>query len=882
MMPGYIRFFAELDRDSLPLVGGKGANLGELARCVPDRVPEGFCVTTDAFRAMLEASPEWPQFLAELERLGPEDLEAIPPLGRSLRGHIEGRPLPERLMEEMTGAWERLGREEAYAVRSSATAEDLPQASFAGQQDTYLNVMGLDDLARRVRQCWASLFTDRAISYRIKNRFPHGKVWLAVVVQRMIFPEVSGIMFTADPVNGNRNVVSIDAGFGLGEALVSGKVTADLYKAREGRILEKQIAAKKLAIWARPGGGTEERPLPEAEQTRPALSDEQILELAGIGKAIERHFEAAQDIEWCLTGAGRFYIVQSRPITTLYPLPDPADDRSHLWLSFGHVQMMTDPVKPLGISILKRIAPGYEMMAGGGRLYFDIAAYLSSRVGRKMALSFGKTDQLMNSAIEAVLKRPEFIGTLKPGKRQSYGQLKKMALPLLVGTLEQLASGAPGDSLPELRQSAESWTAEIADRLRRLSGAARLEFVAANVSDFYNKLMGMVGPVTAAFIALNLIGRLAKRWLGDTAVDDLTKSPPGNITTEMGLALGDLADVIRQYPAVVAYLQGAGASAAAFWTGLDRVEGGAAVRSAFEEFLKKYGMRCPGEIDITRPRWRENPVQMIPAILSHIQSLEPGEHRRRFAAGEAAAGRAAAALLSRLERERGGRVKAKIMARLIAVYRGLIGFREYPKYIMITIFGLYKEAILEEAAGLVRAGALKRVEDAYYLSLEELTEVVRTGRVDYQVIGERQAKYERYEKLTPPRLMTGEGEILTGSYGDQGAPAGALPGIPVSAGVIEGRARVIVRPEEGTLQKGDILVAPFTDPGWTPFFASASGLVTEIGGQMTHGSVIAREYGIPAVVGVEEATKRIRDGQPIRVNGTKGYVELLEEGPPPP
>ena len=868
---------ARLGKDSLPLAGGKGANLGELLKCDGIRVPPGFCVTTEAFRIILQAGLEAQGFFAELERLEAGDGDSVAALGRRIRQYIEETPIPAAFMNQLREALEEFGRDEAYAVRSSATAEDLPQASFAGQQDTYLNIQGIDDLAQHIRKCWASLFTDRAIVYRIKNRVDHRKVLLAVVVQRMISPEASGIMFTADPVRGNRNVVSIDAGFGLGEALVSGKVNADLYKVRKGRIIKKQIGAKRLAVFSRPGAGTLEQELPEYLQTRPALSDEQLLKLAELGKTIERHFGAAQDIEWCLAD-GVFYIVQSRPITTLYPLPEVEDDRPRVWLSFGHMQMMTDPILPLGMSIIKRLMPpNYEMAASGGRLYLNFSEYLTGRIGRVMAKSFGKTDLLMNSAIAELLKRRDFVAALKEnGQRRGYGQLKKMMVPMIAGTLGNMTIGTPGEALPQLRQSTMAIVTEVRSRLEQLSGEAKLQFIQEQAGMTMGRLMAEMMPsIAAAFFALDLITRLSRRWLGDVPeLADLAKSPPGNVTSEMGLALGDLADVVREHPAVVSHLRQAEENT--FWSGLAACEGGGVTRLALMDFLHQYGMRCPGEIDLTRPRWREQPTQLIPAILSHIQSMAPGEHRRKFAAGEEAAAAAGETLLARLEKTSGGAVKARIMARLIRVYRALIGLREFPKYFMIALFDVFKQALLEEAEELVRAGALRQAEDSHYLSLEELAEAVRSGRVDEELIAARKEKYREYERLNPPRLMTSEGEVLSGTYEGQDAPEGALLGTPVSAGVIEGRARVIVQPEEGSLAKGDILVAPFTDPGWTPFFASASGLVTEIGGQMTHGSVIAREYGIPAVVGVEEATKRIQDGQWIRVNGSEGYVEVLQ------
>jgi phosphoenolpyruvate synthase/pyruvate phosphate dikinase len=872
----YTLFFNEISKQDLPLVGGKGANLGEISKINNVKVPPGFCITTEAYQYFVMASPVLAGFLDELNDLDVEKSDAVQLLGQRIRQHMESLPMPEDIRRQIGQAWQETGGDYAYAVRSSATAEDLPGASFAGQQDTYLNIQGIDAIVDHVRKCWASLFSDRAIVYRARNGFDHKKVLLAVVVQRMAFPEVSGIMFTADPVNGNRKVVSIDAGFGLGEALVSGMVTADLYKVKENKILTKQIGDKKIAIYAAPEGGTREKALPDEMPKCQALTDEQLLTLAAIGKHIEHHFGSPQDIEWCFAD-GIFYVVQSRPITTLYPVPEIADNRFHVFSSFGHQQMMTDPMKPLGLSLFQFSEPYDHMLViAGGRLFGDITSSCSP--GKKQSVILERMDALMGSAMDEVRTRRDLAALFQPeGKyKMSFAGLKKLAGPVMK-TIENMAANDPSQAY-NIYGWAEEKIAEAKRSLRQLSGGDRIRFIDRDKTEMLTWVLHgkMMGPFMASMISFELIDRLSKRWLGDSKeTEDLGKSPPRNNTSEMGLALGDLADIIRQYPAVIAYLHQADDDT--LLTGLETVEGGHHVKPIFEEFLQQYGMRCTGEIDITRTRWREKPTQLIPAILSHIQSIQPGEHRRKFAEGEKRAEEAAKTLSTRLKKIKGGTIKAKIMAKLIKTYRGLAGFREYPKYFIVSHFDIYKKAIMEEAEKLVHQGVLKQAEDVYYLSLTELEQVIRTAHADQQLIADRKENYLEYEKLTPPRVMTSEGEIIYGSYGQQDAPTGSLPGIPVSAGVVEGRARVILKPEQAKLDKGDILVATFTDPGWTPFFVSASGVVTEVGGLMTHGAIVAREYGIPAVVGVQQATTLIQDGQRIRVNGTKGYIELLED-----
>jgi len=341
----------------------------------------------------------------------------------------------------------------------------------------------------------------------------------------------------------------------------------------------------------------------------------------------------------------------------------------------------------------------------------------------------------------------------------------------------------------------------------------------------------------------------------------------------MGLELLDVADAVRKYPAVIEYFHHA--SDETFFEDLARLEGGEAVSKYIQAYLEKYGMRCSGEIDITKPRWSEHPTALIPMILSNTRNFEPGAHRIKFEQGLKEAKRKEQDLLSRLEQLPGGKGKAKKTKKKISILRNLIGYREYPKYANTQRYYIYKQALLKEAGKLVQKGVIRNKEDIYYLTFEELREVVKTNRLDYGIVTKRKAEYEVYEKLTPPRLMTSEGEIIMGEYDTGNIPQDALAGVPVSTGVIEGRARVILRLEDAIIEEGDILVTKFTDPAWTPVFVSIKGLVTEVGGLMTHGAVVAREYGLPAVVGVDDATKLIKDGDLIRINGSEGYVEII-------
>jgi pyruvate,water dikinase len=341
----------------------------------------------------------------------------------------------------------------------------------------------------------------------------------------------------------------------------------------------------------------------------------------------------------------------------------------------------------------------------------------------------------------------------------------------------------------------------------------------------------------------------------------------------MGLALLDVADVIRPHPEVVAFLQDV--EDEGFLDELAKLAGGPEAREAIGAFLEQYGMRCVGEIDITRPRWSERPTTLVPVILGNIRNFAPGDGERRFDQGRTEALKNEQELLERLRALPDGERKAEETKRMIDRVRTFIGYREYPKYFIVSRYFGYKQALLEEAERLVQAHVLREKEDIFYLTFQELDDVVRTNQVDDQLISQRTRAFRSYQALTPPRVLTSDGEVIAGAYRRDDVPAGALIGLPVSSGTIEGRARVILEIAEAEFEPGDILVTTYTDPSWTPLFVAIKGLVTEVGGLMTHGAVIAREYGLPAVVGVEHATRLIRDGQRIRVHGTDGFVEIL-------
>ncbi|MFD2523079.1 phosphoenolpyruvate synthase [Emticicia soli] len=868
----YVFGFQELDKTKIALAGGKGANLGEISRINGILVPDGFCVSTEAFRKIIEETGLLKELLEQLALLKIEERTKIAELSAEIRQIIEQTPIPDEISAEIKAYLTKSGDGLAYAVRSSATAEDLPMASFAGQQDTYLNIIGHRAMLQHISKCWASLFTERAVIYRIQHGFDHRKVHLAVIAQHMVFPEAAGILFTADPVSGNRKVLSIDASFGLGEAMVSGIVNADVYKVKNGELIEKQILTKKVAIYALPEGGTQEQRLGPLQQIAQVLSDEQILALASIGRKIEAHFGSPQDIEWCLVD-DKFYIVQSRPITTLFPIPDANDTENHVYISVGHQQMMTDPIKPLGLSFYLMVTSA-PMRKAGGRLFVDMSKLMIAPQTRKNVLeAMEQSDPLIKDALMNVLDRGDFLQIMPDdAPPQSEDEAPKVALT--TGARKKVDNDPC--IITDLIKRNEESLENLKHEIRTKAGAELFDFIRDDIGNIKQFLADIrsINVILGAMDAIVWINEQVCEWLGEKKVADIiAQSVPHNITSEMGLALLDVADVIRPYPALIDYLQQAKDDD--FMAKLPAFEGGEAAREAIEAFLDTYGMRCAGEIDITRTRWSEKPATLVTMILNNIRSFESGASERKFEQGKKEALEKEQDILQRLKQLPDGEQKAEEVKQMISLIRNFMGYREYPKYYIVSRYFVYKQAMMQEAEKLVEAGVLTEKEDCYYLSFDEFQEVVRTNKLDYGLITQRKEDYCLYEKLTPPRVITSDGEIVTGKYKREHLPADALVGLPVSAGVIEGRARVILNMAEADIEDGDILVTAFTDPSWTPLFVAIKGLVTEVGGLMTHGAVIAREYGLPAVVGVENATKLIRDKQRIRVHGTEGFVEVL-------
>jgi rifampicin phosphotransferase len=859
---------------SLPEVGGKAANLGVLTRAgFP--VPAGFAVTIAAYERVAAG--------AGLEGLTGDEL------GDRARAALLDAPVPAAVADAVRAAYAGLGTDTPVAVRSSATAEDLPWASFAGQQDTYLNVVGADAVLDAVRRCWASLWTDRAVSYRATAGIDHRAVRLAVVVQRMVDAQVAGVLFTADPVTGTRTRTVIDASPGLGEAVVSGAVNPDHIVVDGAAITLHRLGDKAVSVRPVAGGGTEV--VAEAGGAgRASLTDAQIAELVTLGRRVEAHCGSPQDIEWAFDKAGTLWLTQARPITTLHPLSPPAGEGLRVLFCVSLAQGLTRPVTPMGLSAFRVVAttaselvfgvPVPDPLAGptalrtaGGRAFVDVTPALRSDVGRRIV---PRVLDVMESR-SAVVLRSLFDDPRLAVRGSSRGAFVRRLLRVLVRfrvpVLVAISLAHPA--------AARRRVDGVGDQVHALTVVApdvgaeqRLEHAVRALSKAF-VVLPTVFPVAATGLGLLVAMRkLAGDDLDEAASHEVLRSLPHNSTTEMDLELWALATHLRADVDALTALRGAPPADLAARYHERRLP--PALQDGLGAFLARHGHRAVAEIDIGLPRWSEDPTYVLGVLANYLRLDDPAlAPDVVFARGALAAEAAVAAAVERVRRR--SRLRALVVRTGLRRVRQLAGMRETHKDLLVRIIAHAREQLAAVGVELAGRGLLDDPADVFFLELTEARSALH-GRDHRELVAARRAEYDReLRRRHVPRVLLSDGTepeaVATAGGSDVG---GALAGTPASAGIATGPARVVLDPVGAHLEPGEILVAPSTDPGWTPLFLTAGALVMEMGGPNSHGAVVAREYGIPAVVGVPEATVRIRTGQVVTVDGAAGLVHCAE------
>jgi rifampicin phosphotransferase len=882
--------------------GGKGLHLVEMtAAGLP--IPPGFIISTTAYSDFVRSSGLNKVIQAAVLNLKNPTKAEFEDISKGIRSAFTLHQMPTSLKNEILHAYEALGLP-AVAVRSSATAEDLPDMSFAGQQDTFLNVTTREMLVTRVIDCWSSLWTARAIGYRLRQGVKQEDIAIAVVVQQMVQSDVSGVMFTANPLTGSRVECVIDAAFGLGEALVSGLVEPDHYVVdlRENRILTKQLGRKALSIRAGEKGGVKQ--VKEVSIGRQALSDSEILQLSEMGARVQTAFGSPQDIEWAFSG-GKLYLLQTRPITSLFPLPEnlPVEPLITL-VSFAAIQGLVDPLTPIGQSALKQIfAMGSELFgvktteqdqtvlySAGERLWVNFTPIIKNTFGRKaIPYIFEMVEPTVKQAMDQLLDDPR----LRPSKNgislRAFGQMAMFFLPVAGNIFLNILSPTKRRRL--IVETGESVLKVMSDRAALIKGD-RFQKLAQQVDllpTIARRYLGRAFRLFVSGVASGVVSWNALRMLTRKADDDIsdrwsglilevTRGMPNNPTTEMDLRLWEMARTIRKDTDSLAAIDRAAPEKLARQYLAGSLPG--VISEEVSSFLGRYGGRGLCEIDLGRTRWAEDPTHVFEMLVNFLKiENEKNAPDIVFARGKVAAEDAIAQLVAHIRQGKAGFVRSRQAKFFAGRARQLMGLRESPKFFAVRMMWVIHREICMTGQEFVAAGELDQPDDLLFLSFLELKAFAKKESRDWKgLIAQRRSLFTREQQRRQlPRLLLSDGRAFYEGMAEQkGKGSKAVMGSPVSPGVVEGKVRVVRDPSRAKLEPGEIMVCPGTDPSWTPLFLVAGGLIMEVGGMMTHGAVVAREYGIPAAVGVTEATTRLVTGMKVRLNGSTGEITLLD------
>jgi phosphohistidine swiveling domain-containing protein len=873
----YIRWFDKVGAADVGLVGGKGANLGEMtATGLP--VPPGFCVTAEAYRAFVETTGLDAIIREVFTEIDAEDPADVEQKAERIRQAILGHEMPPDVAIQATESYRLLATNLdaevvaniPVAVRSSATAEDHPDYSFAGMLETYLNIRGPEGLLDHIQQCWASFWTPQVMTYCFLQGIDIERVFVAVVVQAMIPSEVSGIMFTANYLTGNRAEVAINASWGLGEAIVSGLVTPDNILARkeDGGVISYQVAPKTLMVAYAADGGAEELPVPSESRDVPALSEQQVAELVRLARDIETHYEIPQDIEWAYYKE-RPFVLQSRAITTLSEAVEGQYSRAMF------VEIFPEPLSPAFLSVLAPIV--HNMLD----FFFDQLAFTAPRDLEAVHTFYNQVyinrDYLVAhlQSLSPDLREHLADQMMNPFGRHATGLKSELSVPysrMMAGFTRFLLSFPK--LLPDIlsryqSEVAQAWALPLDDMDDKeiLSHIGDLVFDTANRLISYDWML-----IASTGITYQAMGLLLKRYFGDETAEvrgRLISGVTGNATMETNKALWDLAQTAKSSPQIVDIFRKYDDEQVL--AELESSEAGQSFLADMQRFLDVYGHR-EIRMDIVYPTWGEDPTPVLGFIRAYLdvaESHSPYRLEEKLVSDRRALEDEVKNRLT--ERAHGRYVTWPAFRWVYSQARRHTRERDTMHFELTRLFPAFRRMLHELGTRWAERGLIERWDDMFFLTWDDMNEIAETSRPAHAVVRENRAEHETNQRRPWPVMILHGEEIYPERV--EPDPEGRLEGVAGSPGLATGPARVIHGPHEfDRLQNGDIMIAPYTTPVWTPLFAIAGGVVTEVGGALSHGAIVAREYGIPAVLGIPNVTEWAQEEQLLTVDGNSGFV----------